>query len=1137
MTGPADPRQPPAPAAGAGVRDMMDRVRWEETPVGPRTSWPPLLATMVRTLLDSRSPMWMGWGPELTLFYNDAYRSATLGAKHPWALGRSAREVWQEIWSDIGPRVEAVQRGGCTWDEPLRLTLERDGYREETHHTFSCSPVTEQDGKVVAVLCVVTEETARVVAERRLAALHMLASDLATARHEDEVLGAFTSRLAESPLGLRYALVYLPASGNALRLACAVGTLPGSAVAPEVLEPDGGAWPAASVLGNGVTAVVDDVLGAGSEARGARGARGAPATSAVLVPLPRRARDAPTGLLVVGVPRDRPVGDDVVGFAELLAGRLAAGIDTARASGSDRLRAEPSQQTGRAGTDPGDALPRGSRDRAGRTAHATVLVVDDDPDMRRNVAGILEPHWTVVTAPDATSALAAVRRRRPDVVLAGITTPGLGGIGLVETLRGDPATATVPVLPFAARGGEDPTVEGLGAGADDDLVAPASPVELVARVRSSLELAALRDQEASWRTALVEALDEAVIVMDGSDAVVEVNAAFERVLGFPRAGVPYRPPFPWHPRPEEDPEAAARFDAFRAALLRDGRFRGTLTLRHRDGHPVQADAVVASAAIGGERRFVGAFRDLTAELASAEREAALAQFGIRLAEASDVGDVRQAGLSELRRVFGGARAGVEWSAPDLTTSSAGDAGGDAGATGELEAVRISSSDRHHGAVAGARAAARVAVMPAGGPGEEGATLASAIAAPLDPVGASGVVWLELDPPRALGREERALFAVLCGYFGQALHRAQLLDDSRAVANAMQHAILGPTDVPEGVSVRYRPAVRPLEVGGDWYDALELPGGRVGIVVGDCVGRGLPAATVMGQLRSACRALLLETQAPAAVVAALDAFAERIPGAECTTVFCGIVEGDTLRYCSAGHLPALVSRTDGSLTWVAQPGSVPLAVLPGVTRLESETELAPGASLLVCTDGLVERRHESLDVGLARLAEAVRLGASLDTEELADHVMAALVPAGGQEDDVAMVVYRHTPSTLASFEAVLPADAGELSGLRRQLGTWLHSARLREDAVADVLIATDEAVCNAMEHACGFDPAQTVRVTARLARAGVEVRVEDRGPWRPPRPPGDERGRGLAIMRGLMDDVVVTPTTEGTAVVLRRRRGG
>ena len=1103
---------------------MMDRVRWEETPVGPRTSWSPLLATMVRTLLDSRSPMWMGWGPELTLFYNDAYRSATLGAKHPWALGRSAREVWQEIWSDIGPRVEAVKRGGCTWDEPLRLTLERDGYREEAHHTFSCSPVTEQDGKVVAVLCVVTEETARVVAERRLAALHMLASDLATARHEDEVLGAFTSCLAESSLGIRYALVYLPASGNALRLARAVGTHPGSAMAPEVLGLDGGPWPAASVLGNGITAVVDGVPGAGSDARGARGA---PATPAVLVPLSRRVRDAPAGLLVVGVPPDRPVGDDVVGFAELLAGRLAAGIDTARASGSDRLRAEPPPQTGRAGADAGDALAPGSRVRAGRTAHATVLVVADDPDTRRNVAGILEPHWTVVTAPDATGALAAVRRRRPDLVLAGVTTPGIGGIGLVEVLRGDPGTATIPVLPLAARGGEDATLEGLGADADDDPVDPISPVEL----------AALRDQEASWRTALVEALDEAVIVMDGSDVVVEVNAAFERVLGFPRAGVPFRPPFPWHPRPEEDPEAAARFDAFRAALLRDGRFRGPLTLRHRDGHPIQVDAVVASAAIGGERRFVGAFRDLTAELASAEREAALAQFGVRLAEASDVGDVQQAGLSELRRVFGGARAGVEWSAPDLTASSAGVAVGGAGVTGELEAVRFSSADRYHGAVAGARAAARVAVMPAGGPGEEGAALASAIAAPLDPVGTSGVVWLELDPPRALGREERALFAVLCGYFGQALHRAQLFDDSRAVASAMQHAILGPTDVPEGVSVRYRPAVQPLEVGGDWYDALELPGGRVGIVVGDCVGRGLPAATVMGQLRSACRALLLETQAPAAVVAALDAFAERIPGAECTTVFCGIVEGDTLRYCSAGHLPALVSRTDASVTWVAQPGSVPLAVLPGATRLESETELAPGASLLVCTDGLVERRHEGLDVGLARLAEAVRLGASLDTEELADHVMATLVPAEGQEDDVAMVVYRHTPSTLPSFEVVLPADAGELSGLRRQLGTWLHSARLRDDAVADVLIATDEAVCNAMEHACGFDPAQTVRVTARLARAGVEVRVEDRGPWRPPRSAGGERGRGLAIMRGLMDDVVVTPTTEGTAVVLRRRRGG
>jgi CheY-like chemotaxis protein len=92
--------------------------------------------------------MWMGWGPELTFFYNDAYARMTLGAKHPWALGRAAREVWSEIWADIAPRIEHVlATGEATWDECLLLFLERSGFPEETYHTFSYSPLHDDDGK------------------------------------------------------------------------------------------------------------------------------------------------------------------------------------------------------------------------------------------------------------------------------------------------------------------------------------------------------------------------------------------------------------------------------------------------------------------------------------------------------------------------------------------------------------------------------------------------------------------------------------------------------------------------------------------------------------------------------------------------------------------------------------------------------------------------------------------------------------------------------------------------------------------------------------------------------------------------------------------------------------------------------
>src|ERR1700710_2764259 len=142
---------------------------WESTPLGPVDGWPQSLQTTVRTLLSSRFSMWMAWGPELTFFCNAAYRRDTLGAKYPWALGRPAREVWAEIWDDIGPRIEGVlSTGEATWDSALLLFLERSGYTEESYHTFSYSPLRDDAGGIVGMFCVVSEDTDRVISERRM---------------------------------------------------------------------------------------------------------------------------------------------------------------------------------------------------------------------------------------------------------------------------------------------------------------------------------------------------------------------------------------------------------------------------------------------------------------------------------------------------------------------------------------------------------------------------------------------------------------------------------------------------------------------------------------------------------------------------------------------------------------------------------------------------------------------------------------------------------------------------------------------------------------------------------------------------------------------------------------------------------
>src|SRR6185437_11769555 len=214
------------------------------------------------------------------------------------------------------------------------------------------------------------------------------------------------------------------------------------------------------------------------------------------------------------------------------------------------------------------------------------------------------------------------------------------------------------------------------------------------------------------------------------------------------------------------------------------------------------------------------------------------------------------------------------------------------------------------------------------------------------------IWIDLGAGRALSVEDQTLLSLLCGRLGPALHRAHQIDEQRETALALQRAILGPARLPAGFSARYEPATRPLEVGGDWHDVIELPDGRIAIVVGDCVGHDLGAATVMGQLRSACRALLLQDASVGRVLAAMDRFAASVPGAEYTTVFCAILDPVTgrLTYAAAGHPPGIVARPDGGIDLLEGARSVPLAAAPQAARGEAGYVLPPRSTLLLYTDG-------------------------------------------------------------------------------------------------------------------------------------------------------------------------------------------
>ena len=204
------PDPPVAPVNPA--EEMEGRIReldWSKTTLGPIQTWPQSLRTVVNILLSSRYAMWMAWGPELTFFYNDAYRP-TLGIKHSRALGMRASEVWAEIWPDIGPLIDTVlATGKATYHEGLLLFLQRSGFPEETYHTFSYSPLLDDSGRINGMLCVVTEETDRLIGERRVATLRDVAAALASTNTEEEVLRALQEELSRNQKDLPFTLTYL----------------------------------------------------------------------------------------------------------------------------------------------------------------------------------------------------------------------------------------------------------------------------------------------------------------------------------------------------------------------------------------------------------------------------------------------------------------------------------------------------------------------------------------------------------------------------------------------------------------------------------------------------------------------------------------------------------------------------------------------------------------------------------------------------------------------------------------------------------------------------------------------------------------------------------------------------------------
>jgi signal transduction histidine kinase len=763
-------------AVESRVQPMSELVRefdWSSSPLGPTSEWPESLKTTVRILLTSRFPMWMAWGPELTVLYNDAYARVTLGKKHPWALGKPATEVWSEIWPDIGPRIARVmETGEASWDETLFLILERSGYPEETFHTFSYSPLAGPDGCIQGMLCVVMEDTGRVIGERQMASLGTLGAALVDANTSEEVFAAIEKGLTDQR-DMPFALIYLfDETGDRLTRVAQSGIASHDAIGcREMLTgPDDCPWPIQDLLADNRALTVENLDELFPERPTCVWDH--PPVQARMVPITRKGQDRPAGVFIAGLNPYRQLSPSYAGFLDLIAGQISAAITNAEAYEEERTRAAALVELDRAKTaffsnvshelrtpltlilgpiedaiegriapspeilemlhrnalrllkmvnglldfvrieagrlrasyeptdlslltvqlasayrsaveragleliveapplpepvyldremwekiilnllsnafkstfdgsirviissegdfakvtikDTGTGIPEielphlferfrrveGARRRShegtgiglalvkelvemhggnievsstvgiGTTftvtvpfgskhlAHghvasesassngeravaaayvrealgwlpgngavedailpidtpdpppaeaaadslqgATVLLVDDNADMRDYVSSLLAPRFHVLTAENGNAALEVVRRQKPDLVVSDIMMPELDGFGLVAALRANHSTSDVPVLLLSARAGEESRIEGVSAGADDYLVKPFTARELMARVDAQLKMTRLRRQAREQKEILTREIQRA----------------------------------------------------------------------------------------------------------------------------------------------------------------------------------------------------------------------------------------------------------------------------------------------------------------------------------------------------------------------------------------------------------------------------------------------------------------------------------------------------------------------------------------------------------------------------------------------------------------------------------------------------
>lgn len=403
----------------------------------------------------------------------------------------------------------------------------------------------------------------------------------------------------------------------------------------------------------------------------------------------------------------------------------------------------------------------------------------------------------------------------------------------------------------------------------------------------------------------------------------------------------------------------------------------------------------------------------------------------------------------------------------------------------------------------------------------------------------GVLHVGSLTPRQFGPKDLTVLQLAAARAAPGIERARLfsaLEHEHRVAMLLQRSLL-PRALPETIGIkiaaRYAPARD--EVGGDWYDVIELPRGLIGLAIGDVVGHGVRAAALMGQLRTALHAYAKEGHGPSHTLELVDRFVQSMGEYAMATAAYAIFdpESSRLRIATAGHPPPIVIAEHGARVLDVTPGA-PLGGFPYGSCPEHEFTLQTGETVVLYTDGLVERRGIPLTETIGQLAAV--LSRARTPERACQLSMSEMVGEEGLADDVAIVAMQSNQIP-PELRLELPADPSVLSRTRRILRRWMREQGAEEPLLSEMALAVNEACANAIEHAYPPGPANfhlhaSIEAEDPSTPGTVVVTVTDSGSWRSPR--GENRGRGLTIIETATDDFEINQTDAGTEVVMRRR---